>query len=276
MLSLAQAMSRRGATGTPLPVVFPSLPPVNRGCVTLISGPPGAGKSILAMHLAARINVPTLGFLLDMNELTASARFASILNGENFLVVKDRISDGDESYHELLGKKLGDVQVVFYAPDVEDIVLQVDAFEQRYGLPPDLVVVDNLGNISSAYDPEWPVLKALILELDKMARRDQYAVLACIHMSDSTSDEPLDRTKILGKATQYARLILSVNFNEYTGEYKIAVVKNTEGKSDAKAHRPITLYADPARMLLSEEPLIHPQVALANMHAHSGNNWGGF
>jgi hypothetical protein len=240
-----------------------------------VTAPPGAGKTQLVMQMVARMGVPSLSFLLDMNELTATARFASILTAENFLAVKQRIMDGDTSYHALLGDKLGDAQAVFYAPSIEDISLQLDAFEMRYGLPPDLVVVDNLGNISSAYDPEWPVLKALVLELDQMARRDQYAVVACAHMSDSTSDEPLDRTKILGKVTQYARLVLSVNFNEDTSEYRVAVVKNTEGRSDAKANRPITLWADPARMQLSETPPArpHPQVQMARQ---SSQGWGGY
>lgn len=241
----------------------------------MIAGPPGAGKTQLAMHLIAKTGVPSLSFILDMNELTASARFASLLTGEDFLGIKQQIIDGDESYNKLLGERLPDAQTVFYAPGIDEISLQLDAFEQRYGLPPDLVVVDNLGNISGQYDPEWPVLKALVLELDGMARRDQYAIVACLHMSDSTSDEPLDRTKVLGKPNQFARLMWSVNYNEDTGEYKVAVVKNTEGRSDAKANRPITLWADPARMQLSETSP-HPQARATYPPNDYTPSWGGY
>src|SRR5690348_14953730 len=239
MLSLAQALDRRGASGVPLPTVFPSLAyagaDICKGQLTLVVGPPTAGKSLLAMHLIAGMKVPSLAFLLDTTELTASARFASIVTGEDYKLVKAKIIDGDPHYREQLAKWLPDVQAVFHAPTGEDIRLQMDAYEQRYGLPPDLVVVDNLGNQSSAYENEWPVLKAMTLELDQLAREEQCAVIAAHHTADMTGMEPAARDKILGKISQYARLILSVNFNADTGEFKIAIVKNSEGPTDAGA-----------------------------------------
>ncbi len=137
---------------------------------------------------------------------------------------------------------------------------EVKAFEQRYGLPPDVILLDNLGNQTSAFDPEWPVLKALSLEYNDIARRSQSAIIACHHTTDLDIAEPAQRSKILGKITQYARVILSVAYNDETSEYKIAVVKNSEGKTDDKAKRPVVLYADPARMLVSEDPVIHPHL----------------
>ena len=76
MLNLAQALTKRGAAGKPLPVVYGALHDfgcdISRSCLTLIIGPASAGKSALAFNLLARWNVPALAFLLDTNELTAS------------------------------------------------------------------------------------------------------------------------------------------------------------------------------------------------------------
>lgn len=273
MLSLAQALERRGSSGVPLPTVYESLKfagaNICRGQLTLIVGPPAAGKSLLAMNLIAGMKVPSLAFLLDTTELTASARFASILTGEDYGVVKQGIINGEEKYRELLLDQLPDVQAVFYAPTPDDIQLQIDAFEQRYGLPPDLVLVDNLGNQASAYDNEWATLKALTLELDQIARREQCAIIAAHHTTDLESAEPAARTKILGKITQYPRLVFSVGFNVDTGEYKVAIVKNSEGKTDVKAEHPVILYADPARMLLTEHK------TLINKAPQTAPSWGG-
>jgi hypothetical protein len=265
MLSLAQALERRGAAGTPLPAVYPGLAAAGidicRSQLSLITGPPAAGKSMLAFNLIAKMQVPALAFLLDTNELTASCRFLSIITGDDYKQIKTAIISGDYKGQKVtLAEELPFVRVVFHAPTPEDVEREVKAFEQRYGLPPDVVLVDNLGNQASAYENEWQMLKALTLEMDSLARRAQCAVIATAHTTDLDSCEPAQRTKILGKISQYPRLILSVGYNKMTGEFKVAAVKNTEGETDVKAEHPLVLYAEPARMQLSETPLRHPQV----------------
>jgi len=210
--------------------------------------------------------ITTLACLLDTNELTASSRYASILTSDPYKDVKQSIIDGDEHYREQLSKQLPNVKVVFKAPTLEDVFLQVDAWEQRYGTPPDLLVIDNLGNQSGMFDNEWAVLKSMTLELDQFARQGGIAVIACHHTTDLPPDEPAARDKILGKVSQFCRVALSVGYNAETGEFKIAVVKNSEGKTDAKAERPVILYADAARMQLSEHPFGRPGQALPGSH----------
>jgi hypothetical protein len=204
------------------------------------------------MNLLAAMAIPSMAFFLDTTELTASARFASILTQEDYLAIKQKIIEGEDRYRIELQDRLPDLQAVFHAPGPDEVQLQINAFEQRYGLPPDAVVLDNLGNQASSFDNEWQVSKALTLEYDMMARREQVALIATAHTTDLDSAEPAQRTKLLGKISQYARLIFSVAYNDQSGEFKIAVVKNSEGKSDVGAKNPIVLYADPARMQLTE------------------------
>jgi hypothetical protein len=236
----------------------------------LVVGPPSAGKSLLINNLIVRMRVPTLSFMLDTDQLTAAARFGAILSGDPFGKVKENIDD----YTGRLST-LKDVQAAFRADDMDDIHLQVNAFEQRYGLPPDLLAVDNLGNMTSAMDNEWALLKALCLELDLLARDQQCAVIAAAHTTDLSSCEPAERTKILGKITQYPRLILSVGFDPATGQYKVAVVKNSSGPTDVRAERPVIMYADPSRMYLGEDdPNWSPSRAAGNSHPVD-NSWAG-
>jgi hypothetical protein len=233
---------------------------VCRGQLCLVVGPPSAGKSLFINNLIIRTRVPTLTFMLDIDQLSAAARFAATLSGDPFLRVKQDI----DQYAGVLSE-LRDVQAVFRADDMDDITLQVAAFEQRYGLPPDLLCVDNLGNMTSAMDNEWALLKALALELDTLARDQQCAVVAAAHTTDLTSCEPAARDKILGKISQYPRLILSVGLDAATGEYRVAVVKNSSGPTDAKAEHPVTLWADPARMqLLESNPKWTPSSGMTN------------
>jgi hypothetical protein len=235
---------------------------VCKGQLSLFVGPPGAGKSLLAMNYMVRADVPSLAFLLDIDQLSAAARFGSILTGDKFGKVKAEI----DSYSDTLSS-LRDIQVQFHALDMDDIRLQVSAYEQRYGLAPDLVVIDNLGNLTSAMENEWALLKALTLELDLLAREMNCAVIACAHMTDMETTSPAGRTKLLGKVSQYPRLILSVGFDPITGEYKVSAVKNSSGPSDVSASHPITMYADPSRMYLGETDPHWTPSGVVNRHS---------
>lgn len=199
------------------------------------------------MNLMVRMGVPTLAFLLDTDQLSAAARFGAILSGDPFQKVKANI----DSYSDTLSS-LRDTQVAFHAMDMDDIRLQVSAYEQRYGLPPDLVVVDNIGNLASALENEWALTKALCLELDLLAREMQCAVIACAHMTDLETTNPAGRTKLLGKVSQYPRLILSIGYDPVTWEYKVSAVKNSSGPSDMSGTSPVTMFADFSRMQISE------------------------
>lgn len=275
MLSLAQAANRRGDAGVPLPNIYPKLAAreafICRGQVTLVVGPASAGKSMLIMNLMVRMKVPALGFFLDTDQLTCAARFGAIVSGDKFWKVKDDI----DSYAEYLGK-LGDMQAVFYADDMDDIRLQGEAYEQRYGVYPSLVVVDNLGNFTSGMGDEYALLKAMTWELDKLAKEWQCAIVAAHHTTDLIGCEPAARDKILGKISQYPRLIYSVGFNPDDHLYKIAIVKNTSGPSDKSAVNPIVMYADPSRMLVTEDnPYWSPSSSAATAQSVVHHPWQG-
>lgn len=243
---------------------------VCRGQLCLVVGPPSAGKSLLINNLIVRMRQPTLTFMLDTDQLTAAARFGAILSGDHFHQVKSDI----DGYADRLSE-LRDLQAVFRADDMDDVNRQVAAYEQRYGLPPSLLCVDNLGNMTSAMDNEWALLKALTLELDIIARENQIAVIAAHHTTDLTSCEPAARDKVLGKISQYPRLILSVGLNADTGEYRVAIVKNSSGRTDARAEHPVIMYADPSRMQLSETDPRWTPSGITEKTAHPvADGWG--
>jgi hypothetical protein len=269
VLSIAQAAIKRGRSGQPLPGMWAPLAArdvsINRSELSLFVGPPSAGKSLLMMNYMVRAQVPTLAFFLDSDNLTVAARFGAILTGDTFKEVKEDI----DLYTGAL-ERMEDTQVVFRAEDFDDIKLQGEAFEQRYGAYPSLVIIDNLGNLTSALGDEWALLKALTLELNNLAHEWECAIVAAHHMTDLVSCEPLQRDKLLGKVSQYPRLILSIGFNDVNGDYKIAAVKNSSGPSDPGARNPVTMYADPSRMMLAEERPWTPSSSL------TANESGGY
>lgn len=260
MLSLSMAARTRGQTGSHLSTseFYPSLEAAGirfwRSQLCLVVGPGSAGKSLLISNLVAKWGRSCLAFLLDQDQATAAARFASTELDMPFLEVK---SDLDTYAGDVL-KRMGYIQADFKAESLEDIQLQLDAYVERYGEPPEVLVVDNLGNMTSGYDDEWSTLKALTLELDVMARAYEMLVICAHHTRDEPSTEPLPRSAILGKISQYPRLILSVAYNPYDSVYKVAAVKNSSGATDAMAANPLAFDANPANMQVTErlEPFV--------------------
>lgn len=254
-----------------MPSVYASLEArqarICRGQLTLIVGPPAAGKSLMALNLLTAMRRPSLAFLLDIDELSAAARFGAIVSGDEFHAVKRDIG----AYKAALVERTSHIHAAFFATGPDDIQLQIEAFSQRYGLPPDVLVVDNIGNLASAFENEWAVSKGLTLELDQIARREQCAVIATAHTKELAGCEPAERNKILGQISQYARLIFSVGYDPESGEFKVAVVKNSSGPTDVKAAHPITLWADPSRMSLTE----NSQVGVTYQQK-AASGWGGF
>lgn len=261
VLTLSQALDKRGAGGVPLPTAYPSLKHRGaefcRGQLSLVLGPGSAGKSLILFNLVHKMpGVTVLAFLLDTTRLTFVSRFASLVTGEPYTDIKRKILEGDTSYQELVAEAFPDLHVIDTGVyTLEDVQRGVDAFEQRFGLPPDAVIIDNIGNMSTQFENEWQMLKVMSLELNNMGLRDGCAYLVAHHTTDKESDDPAKRSEALGKISQYPRLMLTVQYVTATGEYKVAIVKNSEGVSDTKAEHPVTLYADPARMIVQEHPI---------------------
>lgn len=250
------AARNRGQTGKPLRTPFyPTLEEAGitfyRSQFVLVVSPGGGGKSLLIGNLVVKWDVPTLAFLLDQDQSTASARFAATELDEPFTDLKEHLHDPK------VGKVLagmGNIQTDFKAEQMDDVLRQLDAYIERYGQPPQVMVIDNLGNMTSGYDDEWSALKALTLEFDLLARQYEMLVIGAHHTRDEPTTEPLPRSAILGKISQYPRLILSIAFNTYDQVYKLAAVKNSSGPSDVMAVSPLAFMANPANMQVTELP----------------------
>jgi hypothetical protein len=254
VLSLGMAAKYRGSSGEQLATPFyPSLEQHGirfwRSQCVLIVGPGSAGKSLLISNLVAKWGRSCLAFLLDQDQATAAARFAATELNLPFLDLKKEL-DSPRVIEALTA--MNAVQADFTAEAFDDITLQLRAYIERYGVPPEILVVDNLGNMSTGFDDEWNVLKALTLELDKLARTYEMLVIGAAHTKDAPTTEPMPRKDVLGQLHQYPRLILSVAYNDFDKVYKLAAVKNSSGPTDPTAARPVAFAADPGNMQVTD------------------------
>jgi hypothetical protein len=179
--------------------------------------------------------------------------------------VKDALANDSREYDSVFKNELGHIRLCFRADGPDAVRKELEAFEQRFGLPPDCVLIDNIGNQASALENEWAASKALTLEYDGLAKEAGAAMICTAHTRDMGYDNPAGATAVLGNILQYARLVLSVGFSPSSGTMGVAAVKNTEGPADPRAEKPIVLMADASRMQLSE--YVPPMVRVTG--------WGG-
>lgn len=218
----------------------------------MIAAPPGAGKSSLGVDLAYKVKVPTLYFSADSTELTMASRLASTLTGRYLFDVEQNILRDPEWAGTLL-RQADHIRWVFdSAPSFDDIGAEVQAFEEVWGAPPHLTVVDNVTDVSDDGGDEFSALRYTMKGLKYLARSTNTAVLALHHTSEQIDSNPCPpRRAIHGKISQMPALILTIGPAE--GLYMpICCVKNRQGPADTTGTNAMWLSFDPAVMRLDD------------------------
>ena len=250
MLNLNRAWRGSNTNATPLPDVWVALAnkqiKFRRGQVCMVAAAPNAGKSMFALIYAVKAKVPTLFFSADTDTATVMMRAASHLSGHEQLLVESNLLSNRHYYDKYLSE-MESIQFVFdSSPSLDDIELEIKAYVELFGIPPELIVVDNLMNVVSESDNEWAGLRAIMVEFHDMARKTEACVLVLHHVSEQTeygkTTEPPARRAIHGKVSQLPALIITLGFDPHNQVLKVAAVKNRFGPHTADGSDHIGLF----------------------------------
>ena len=252
MLKLSRAWSGVTTKATPLPDVWKNLVKQSikfrRGQVCMVAAAPNAGKSMFALIYAIKAQVPTLFFSADTDTATVMIRAAAHLSGHSQLAVEQNIEKRADYYSEHLAKT-SHIQWVFdSSPSLDDIEMEIKAYFELYGVAPQLIIIDNLMNVSAETDNEWAGLRAIMMELHDMARKTEACVLVLHHVSEQSEYGspmmPPPRRAIHGKVSQLPALILTLGYDPTQGLLRIASVKNRFGPHFADASQWASLFVN--------------------------------
>ena len=241
MLNLTRAWRGSNTNATPLPDVWKDLAKkqikFRRGQVCMVAAAPNAGKSMFALIYAVKAKVPTLFFSADTDTPTVMMRAASHLSGHSQLLVEANLNNSRHYYDKYLSD-MENIQFVFdSSPSLDDIELEVKAYVELYGIPPELIVIDNLMNVVAESDNEWAGLRAIMVEFHDMARKTEACVMVLHHVSEQSeygkTTLPPARRAIHGKVSQLPALILTLGFDPLNNILKVAAVKNRFGPHTA-------------------------------------------
>jgi len=250
LLNLNRAWRGSNTNATPLPDVWADLAnkqiKFRRGQVCMVAAAPNAGKSMFALIYAIKANVPTLFFSADTDTATVMMRAASHLSGHEQLLVESNLLSNRHYYDKYLSD-MENIQFVFdSSPSLDDIELEIKAYVELYGIPPELIVVDNLMNVVAESDNEWAGLRAIMVEFHDMARKTEACVLVLHHVSEQTEygkdNRPPARRAIHGKVSQLPALILTLLFDPVEKKLMVAAVKNRFGPHTADGSDFVSLF----------------------------------
>ncbi len=263
MQTITRALANRGSAGEPLPAVFAALSAsgfeFRRGQMTLIAGPPGGGKSAMALALAVALSkgldLGTLYISADSDEYTQGVRAASMVTADSQDAVKAAFESGNEAYYEERLEEIASIQFEFEPdPTVDDVDELLHAYALLYGDWPALVVVDNLSDLYAGEDGgvgEGTLDKALRY-LKTLTRTTRACTVVLHHLIGAKENglEVAGMGDLRGKVGKIPESVLTL-YKAGRPEDKllgVAIVKNRGGQADSAGRRQVFLHFIPERM----------------------------
>lgn len=262
MLTLKRSASRGIESGRLLPYPFPIFRELEidfrTSSITLVAGPPGSMKSILATNLIHNMQYedgrkPTcLYFSNDTNERTTAARVLAMLTDTPTRECQEIIATDKKFASEALSEWSHVALCYRKNPALDYIEKQADAYCEVWGDYPDQVVVDILMNVD--YDGAgemnfWDLMK----EFNILAEEWDTHLVIVHHTSESAkAGSPPPRSALMGKNAHLPAVILTLWGDSDEGTLDIAKVKNRNGVQDPEAKKPFRLTADAAKNILRE------------------------
>lgn len=260
MKRLSQRRKRGTGAGVPLPDVFQGLKArdirLRRGQLTLVVAQPNGGKSLFALAAAIKMHVPTLFISADTDEATMRLRAAAHLMQEPANNIEEMMQTTASVLIDEAMEQLDEYMFFSYdpAPSLEDIYTECLAVEEVLGAWPELLIVDNLLNVTGGSDGEWQEMRQNMQLFHSMARKLDCCLMVLHHVSESDSRPfyPAPRKSVQGKVNQLPEQILSLAMDPKEGVFRVAAVKNRHGAHDPTGEDYVSLAVDASRMSLYE------------------------
>lgn len=219
----------------------------------MVAGPPGAGKSTVALAIALKSRVPTLYASMDSHESTMAIRALSMATGISQSEVENRMVADPEWASALLKEHVGHIKWMFDAsPTLKDLEDQINVYRELQGDNPALIVVDNAVDVTHDSGDEFSSLRSLMREVKWWSRDTGAAFLILHHTSEGYEGYPCPpRAALHGKIAQVPSLIVTLSSSQ-PGLMAAAAVKNRYGPADATGKTAVWMDYAPETMMLKD------------------------
>ena len=243
--------------GTAIPVPFQSWTDhgisIRKGEVSMIAGPPGAGKSSVALAIAVHSKVPTLYVSCDSHESTMALRTISMVTKLPQHEVEQFMVSDPEWAAQIIREHAGHIHWMFDAsPTLSDLEDEINCYRLVMGDNPQLVIVDNAVDVTHESGDEFSSLRSLFREMKWWSRDTGAAFVALHHTSEGYPGNPCPpRSAVHGKVNQVPSLTLTLSSAE-PGLMAVAAVKNRYGPADASGQTALWMNYHPSTMQIAD------------------------
>ncbi|MER6912254.1 AAA family ATPase [Streptomyces sp. NPDC000594] len=267
MYSLSQSIRMKGAAGEPIRSPFKALSRMGadfrRGELSILAAAGGTGKSVAALNVAIRSNVPTLYFSADSTAATQLSRATAILTGEDARSIKEKLHAGQfEEYSETLAGRWWQRFNYSARPTPAEIETHLEAYWEVFNIYPHLVVIDNITNVDAGaggYTAEEFTfsLEGMCDYLNEVARETKAHVMAMHHVVGEYADglKPIPQSGLKGKISRVPALVVTIH-KEIDGMgsriLNFSPVKNREGFEDSSGETYVSYNFNTSNMRLEE------------------------
>lgn len=243
MQTLSLSLKAKQREGAPLPPVFPQLEAIGakirQGQVTLVAGPPGAGKTALMSHWAVNVDytgagdyVPGMYFSMDSDRGTVGTRVVSNITGLQISDAERALQTSEDlALWEKLQQRTAHIHWVWDAsPSGQDILDEVECYGYVHGSYPDWIIFDNLMDMAG----EDAVALNSAMDFGKvLAREKGPAVIFLHHVTGEYEDglKPIPLSGLRYKLGKIPRLVLTLHRPDPL-LIGVSVVKNSNGRMD--------------------------------------------
>lgn len=210
--------------------------------MTLIAAGPGTGKSMLIQAWLQRGddrgNKNTVFYQsADSDSFTMNKRAAAIASGYTQDDVEDMYNQGN---HAGLDAQVDAATAHMWfdyrsSPTDEDILLEMEAYLAVHGDYPEVIVMDNLKNLSAGEaEGEFQLLEQNCEFLHDLARDTNAAVITLHHVAGEQNENgmiPIPLTGVRGRVTKTPEVVLTLH--RTPTHTNISPVKNRNGQAQA-------------------------------------------
>ncbi|WP_186315747.1 DnaB-like helicase C-terminal domain-containing protein [Catellatospora sichuanensis] len=265
MLTLTRAKHTKGAAGEPIPTVFQTLAAesvhVRRGQFTLIAAAPGVGKSVFALSLVLKAEVPSFYFSADTDAFTMYLRAGAMFTGYRTVDIEHAVEHKNTQQIDALLEKKSHCRFDFSGSiEIDMLEEELKAYAATYGEWPHVIVIDNLSNMRLDDAPEgYQALEAACDYLHELARETGAAVIALHHVTGTFDDgiTAVPLSGLRGKVSKVPEMVLTLHRDasvgtDEMGTMYVTPVKNRTGKADPSGSWSLPLKYAPPTMTLED------------------------